>query len=125
MKAILKFTVSSAFMFATVAGTATETNKASVVPFSDTELEILEAADKGKPIFRKKGEKVFLNMLNLQGDRIEIKVFDGDRRLLFKEIVEGDLTVEKAFNFENAFEDSYTVIVKDSDGVYTEKINVR
>ena len=125
MKTILKFTASTAFMFATVAGTATETKKVSVLPFSDTELEVLEAADKGKPIFRKKGERVFLNMLNLQGDKIEVKVFDSNRRLLFKEIFEDDLTVEKAFNFENAFEDNYTVVVKDGNGVYTEKINVK
>ena len=125
MKTILKFTASTAFMFATVAGMATETKNVSVMPTSDTELEILEAADKGRPIFRKKGERVFLNMLNLQGDRIEIKVFDSNRRLLFIEVVEDALTVEKAFNFENAFEDNYTVVVKDSDGVYTEKINVK
>ena len=122
MKAILKFTTATAFMFATVAGMANENR--NLAPFSDTELEVLEAADKGRPIFRKKGDKVYLNMLNLQGDKVQIKVIDSNKRLLFKEVVEKE-TVEKAFNFENAYSDSYTVIVKDSEGTYTERILVK
>ena len=122
MKTILRFTAATAFMFATVAGTANE-NK-NLVPFSDTELEVLKSADKGKPIFRKKGDKVYLNMLNLQGDKVQIKVFDSNNRLLFKQTVEKE-TVEKAFNFERAYSDSYTVVVKDSEGTYSEKIFVK
>lgn len=109
-------------MFATVAGIANE-NK-DRLPFSDTELEVLETADKGRPIFRKKGDKVYLNMLNLQGDKIQIKVIDSDKRLLFKEVVEAE-TVEKAFNFENAHSDSYIVMVTDSEGTYSERILVK
>ena len=122
MKTILRFTAASAFMFATVAGSANENR--NVLPFSDTELEVLEAADKGRPIFRKKGDKVYLNMLNLQGDKVQIKVLDSNKRLLFKEIVEKE-TVEKAFNFEKAYSDSYTVIVTDSEGTYSERILVK
>ncbi len=125
MKTILNFTTATAFMFATVAGMATEKNNANYVSFSDTEMEILESADKGKRIFSQKGDKVYLNMLNLQGDKIEIKVFDSGRRLLFNEVVTEKVTVEKAFNFENAFEDSYTVVVRDSEGTYIEKISVK
>lgn len=125
MKTILKFTTATAFMFATVAGMATESDRIDTVPFSDTELEILESADKGKRIFRQKGDKVYLNMLNLQGDKVEIRVFDSSKRLLYKEVIEDELTVEKAFNFETAYEDSYTVVVKDSEGTYVEKIVVK
>ena len=122
MKTILRFTAATALMFATVAGSANE-NK-NVLPFSDTELEVLKAADKGKPIFRKKGDKVYLNMLNLQGDKVQIKVLDSNKRLLFKEVVEKE-TVVKAFNFEKAYSDSYTVIVTDSEGTYSERILVK
>ena len=122
MKTILRFTAATAFMFATVASTAMETKK--VAPYSDTELEILEAADKGKPIFRKKGDKVYLNMLNLQGNKVEIIVFDSNKRMLFRETV-SEGSVEKAFNFENAYADNYTVIVRDSEGTYRENIVVK
>ena len=122
MKTILRFTAATAFMFATVASTAMETK--NVAPYSDTELEILEAADKGKPIFRKKGDKVYLNMLNLQGNKVEIIVFDSNKRMLFREIV-SEGSVEKAFNFENAYADNYTVIVRDSEGTYRENIIVK
>ncbi len=122
MKTILGFTAATAFMFTTVAGMANESK--DLVPFSDTELEVLETADKGKRIFRKKGDKVYLNMLNLQGDNVQIKVFDSNKRLLFTEVVKKE-TVEKAFNFENAYSDSYTVMVKDSEGTYSERILVK
>ena len=125
MKTIMKFTAATAFMFTTVAGMATEKKNVNDVPYSDTEWEVLETADKGKPIFQKRGDKVYLNMLNLQGEKVVVRVFDSERRLLFKETFEDALTVEKAFNFENAFEDSYTVVVKDAESTYVEKINVK
>ena len=125
MKTIMKFTAATAFMFTTVAGMATEMKNVNDVPYSDTEWEVLETADKGKPIFQKKGDKVYLNMLNLQGEKVVVRVYDSERRLLFKETFEEALTVEKAFNFENAFEDSYTVVVKDAESTYIEKISVK
>ena len=125
MKTMVKFTVGTALMFATVAGMAKERKFVNDIPNSDTEWEVLESADKGKPIFQKKGDKVYLNMLNLQGEKVVVRVFDSSRRLLFKETFEEALTVEKAFNFENAFEDSYTVVVKDAAGTYTEEIIVK
>ena len=125
MKTILKFTVATALMFGTVSGMAMDSKKLTSVPGSDTELEILETADKGKPVLTKRGDKVYLNMLNLQGEKIEIKVFDSSRRLLFNEVIKDDLTVEKAFNFENAYEDSYIVVVRDREGTYSEEITVK
>ena len=122
MKTILKFTTATAFMLATVAGMATESNRINAFPYSDMEIEILESADKGKPIFKRKGDKVFLNLLNMQGKMVMVKVYDSNGRLLFKETFKDALTVEKVFNFEKAFQDRYTVIVKDSDGTYYENI---
>ena len=125
MKTIRDFTTTAALMLVLGIGLASETKTGIDVPTSDTELEILDYMDKGKPIFRQKGDKVFLNMLNLQGDKIEIKVYDSSRRLLFKETITDELTVEKAFNFESAYEDRYTVMVKDSEGTYLERISVK
>ncbi len=125
MKTIRNFATTAALMLVLGIGMASETKKGTSLPYSDTEPEILEYLDKGKPIFRKKGDKVFLNMLNLQGDKIEIKVYDSNRRLLFKEIVSNELTVEKAFNFEKAYKDNYVVVVKDSESTYLERVSVK
>ena len=51
-KQILRITAATAFMFATVAGSANE--NLNVAPYSDTELEVLETADKGQTNFQKK-----------------------------------------------------------------------
>ncbi len=125
MKTIARITTVTALMFATVAGFAKGADLAISGPNSDTELEILKSADKGKRIFRQEGDMVYLNMLNLFGDKVEIKVFDSSSRILFKEVIKNESTIEKAFNFTNAYSDSYTVIVKDSEGTYRESIFVK
>ncbi len=124
MKTIRNFATTAALVLVLGIGLANE-NKGTDLPYSDTELEVLENTDKGKPIFSQKGDKVYLNMLNLQGEKIEIKVYDSSRRLLFKETITDELTIEKAFNFESAYEDNYTVLVKDSEGTYLERISVK
>ncbi|MGB5236747.1 MAG: hypothetical protein WBM43_13165 [Flavobacteriaceae bacterium] len=124
MKTIARITTVTALMLATVAGYANGTDFVISGPQSDTELEILESADKGKRIFRQDGDMVYLNMLNLYGEKVEIKVFDSSRRILFKEVIRNESTIEKAFNFKDAYSDSYTVIVRDSEGTYREIIYV-
>ena len=125
MKTIARITTVTALMFATAAGFAKGTDLAISGPHSDTELEILESADKGKRIFRQEGDMVYLNMLNLFGEKVEIKVYDSSSRILFREVITNESTIEKAFNFTNAFSDSYTLIVKDSEGTYRENIFIR
>lgn len=77
-----------------------------------------------KPVFRKEGDKLFLNLLNLDMEKVEIKVFDSSNRILFKEVVEGVLNIEKAFNFKNAYEDTYKVVVNDKGDLYYEYVTV-
>ena len=125
MKTMRKITATVALGLAMTSAIATETKEMNVLPFSDTEIEVLEAADKGKPVLRQKGDKVYLNLLNLKGDKVRIAVYDSEGRLLFKETVKGDRTVEKAFNFGAAYKDSYSVVVKDSFGTYLEEIVVK
>ncbi|NKI33456.1 hypothetical protein [Croceivirga thetidis] len=70
------------------------------------------------PTFKKKGDKVLMNLLNLSQGKVILKVVDSEGRELFKEVIDGDLIVEKAFNFNNAFDDEYTIIVVDHNGTY-------
>ena len=78
-----------------------------------------------KAIFREAGEKLFLNLLNLDANTIGIKVYDSANRILYKEEVAGATTVEKAFNFEGAFADTYKVVVKDGKTLYYEYITIK
>ena len=77
------------------------------------------------PVFVKKGQKIMMNLLNISQDKVTLKVYDSMNRLVYKEQISGKLVVEKAFNFENAFEDSYTIVVSDKKGTYKETIEVK
>ena len=76
------------------------------------------------PTFKRKGYKLFMNLLNLSEGKVILKVIDSEERLLFNEEIDGKLVVEKAFNFVSAKRDTYTVIVVDKNGTYTETIDI-
>ena len=97
-----------------------------VYPISveNKEVKILKRIENTKPVFRKKGEMLFLNLLNLDSKDVEIKVFDSENRTLYKEVIENESIVTKAFNFKKAHEDRYTVVVRDGKNTYYEDIVV-
>ncbi|MEM0933747.1 MAG: hypothetical protein AAF575_02035 [Bacteroidota bacterium] len=78
-----------------------------------------------EPVFIKKGDKLLLNLLNLTQGTVLLKVYDSEDRMVYSETIEGEIVVEKAFNFEKAFEDEYTVVVVDKLGTYTETMRIR
>ena len=90
----------------------------------DSIVRIADRNENVKPVFRKNGQKVFLNLLNTDMQDVQIKVYDSENRVIFDETVVDTFLVEKAFNFENAFEDTYTVIVKDGKNTYYENLVV-
>ncbi|GLU45636.1 hypothetical protein [Allomuricauda sp. NBRC 101325] len=77
------------------------------------------------PVFVKKGQKVMMNLLNVSQGKVLLKVYDADKRLVFDEAIDGDIVVEKAFNFEKAFKGKYTIVVVDKFGTYTDEVVVR
>ena len=89
------------------------------------DVERLTKKETTRPVFKKKGDKLYMNLLNLDLEKVNIKVLDSENRVVFREVIEGELLIQKAFNFEKAFEDSYTIIVKDSEGTYREKLSVK
>lgn len=91
----------------------------------DSEIKIMERKENAKPVFRKKDGRVFLNLLNLEKEVIKIKVFDSDGRIVFQETITDEILIEKVFNFEDAFKDNYTVIVKNKKDTYFEAVNVK
>jgi hypothetical protein len=123
MKSIKRNAVAVAFMFATVAGMANGPKKAFAKKASEVEKELI--AIEADPVFKKKGNKLFLNLLNLDQEKVTIKIVDNEGRVVYIETLNGDLVIEKAFNFENAFENEYTVMVVDNNKTFKETVEVK
>ena len=121
MNSIAKTTTVLALMFVAATGLANDNNNGT----KSFEVERLTKKETTRPVFKKKGEVLYMNLLNLDLEKVNIKIYDSNNRVVFKEVLEGKLVVEKAFNFKKAFVDSYTVIVKDSEGTYKEKMIVK
>ena len=71
-----------------------------------------------------RGKKVFVNLLNLDGNPVTVKVYDGQRRLLYVKSFEESPVVEKAFNFEEAYQGTYRVYVYDGEETYSASLEV-
>lgn len=123
MKSIMKSTTVVAIMFATVAGMANGPEKVMGKKAFEVEKNIMSV--EMDPVFKKKGNKLFVNLLNLDQEKVTIKVIDSEGRVVFIETLKGDLVIEKAFNFESAFEDDYTVVVVDNNETFKEVIEVK
>lgn len=77
------------------------------------------------PAFKRKGNKLYLNLLNLDQEKVTIKVYDSEGRIIFRETFDDALVIEKAFNFERAYEDEYTVVVIDNNETFKEVVEVK
>ena len=117
MKSILKNTTVVALMFA-VAVSFANGPKVNEVEKNLISVEL-------DPVFKKKGGKLFMNLLNLDQEEVTIKILDSEGRLVFIETLNGELVIEKAFNFENAFENEYTILVVDNNETFKETVEVR
>ncbi|MBT8186255.1 MAG: hypothetical protein HKP38_03480 [Croceitalea sp.] len=123
MKSILNKTTVAALMFVTMAGFANGPKNSLGKKVNEVETSFSKfSAD---PVFSKKGNKIFLNILNLDQEKVTIRVYDSANRLVYKETLKGELIVEKVFNFESAFEDDYTIVVVDNNQTFKEVIEVK
>lgn len=91
----------------------------------DTDVSIEERKENTKPVFKKDGERVFLNLLNSEKEDVKITIYDSENRVVFTETVSDTLLVEKAFNFEKAYEDTYMVVVKNGKNTFYENVIVK
>ena len=123
MKAILKNAVAVALLFVTVATMANGPEKTFGKKVNEVEKNLI--AVKLDPTFKRKGDKLLVNLLNLEQKDVMIKIYDNQGRVVYKELLEGKLVIEKAFNFENAFENDYTVVVTENDKTFKETVAVK
>lgn len=126
MKTVERYIVAVMFLFATTIGLANTSNiSLDKKGNAKSEVELKLVNVKVEPVFVKKGGKLMMNLLNLSQEKVTVKVYDSQKRLVYNETIDGKVVVEKAFNFEKAFEDKYTVVVVDKLGTYTETMVVK
>lgn len=77
-----------------------------------------------RPFFRTQGDRIILNLLNLDLEPVKLKVIDQNGRVLYRAVIKDEFVIEKSFNFENAYEGTYRVIVISSGETFSEKIIV-
>lgn len=83
---------------------------------------VSEAA--GTPVMYRKGDKIYLNLLNSELKNVVISISDSKNRVLYRKVLKNDLTVGKVFNFENAENDRYIIKVLFDGESYIEKVAV-
>ena len=123
MKAILKNAVAVALLFVTVATMANGPEKTFGKKVNEVEKNIM--AVELDPIFKKKRDKLLVSLVNLEQKDVTIRIYDNEGRVVYKEILEGKLVIEKAFNFENAFENDYTVVVTENKKSFKETVEIK
>lgn len=125
MKVVKNFTVAAALLISAIGmanGTTTDFGKKVVAKYEVEKNLVKVNLD---PVFVKKGQKIMMNLLNVSQGTVLLKVYDSEKRLVFNEVIDGNIVVEKAFNFEKAFKDEYTIVVVDKFGTYTKTMEVR
>ena len=94
------------------------------IVIGDDSIKITERKENTKPVFRTKNEVVYLNLLNLQKEIVSISILDSEDRVVFTETIRNKPLVQKAFNFTDAFNDTYTIRVNDGTDTFYENIVV-
>ncbi len=125
MKVVKNLTVAAALLISSLGlanGNTTDFGKKVVAKYEVEKNLVKVNLD---PVFIKKGQKVMMNLLNISQGKVLLKVYDSKNRLVFNQAIDGDVVVEKSFNFEKAFEDNYTIVVVDKFGTYKETVEVR
>ena len=87
-------------------------------------IVILNRNEDFKPSYKNEGRVVYLNLLNLEKEEVKVTILDSLGRTLFKETFDNKTIVEKVFNFENAVEGEYTILVKKDRETYYETISI-
>lgn len=81
-------------------------------------ITVLKKEEKIKPVYSYKNGKLVLNFINLEEKDVKVTIVDSEGRTLYEEVMVNEKYIGKVFNFTKAFEDTYTVIIKDENNTY-------
>ncbi len=76
------------------------------------------------PVFKRVGDKVQLNMLNLDQKAVIIRLINSEGEVVFEEKISRESVVSKSFNFEYAFRGQYTIRILDDRKTFEEVVTV-
>lgn len=110
-------------LFLTLIIVSTYGNAANIVAPVETEKMSLINID-DELVIQKKEYKVSINLLNLDLNPIKIIIRDGLGRIIFHETINDNKTIQKTFNFTNAYQGSYSIKVKDGSKTYNKEIEI-
>ncbi|TRZ46656.1 hypothetical protein [Robertkochia marina] len=132
MKKTIK--ISAALLLMVLTGTATLSAKEisnstssfeSVNPVNDKEKKNSKEAEEnraGAPYFRYAGNQVSMNLLNLDRNPVHVQILDKRNRVLFTEVIKGENTIGKQFDFSDVSDGIYTIIIKDCENQFIKKV---
>ncbi|MBM1107942.1 hypothetical protein JQC67_17435 [Aurantibacter crassamenti] len=92
---------------------------------SKNEIVILDTVEEFKPVYRKIDGVVYLNYLNLTKEPVDVVVYDATGRKLFKETFVEEMSVSKIFNFTDAIEGEYSIVLKSDSETFYEAVSVK
>lgn len=95
-----------------------------MISIDNQSVAILDKKEMIKPAFRVKDNRVFINLMNIAKEEVQILVFDEFNRVLHSEIINGQIIVEKAINFTKAYKGTYNVVVKNKNGSHQKFITI-
>ena len=88
-----------------------------------SQLNILDTKeDAAYEIFQAKDGRLNLSLLNLERKPVLVNIINPDGYITHEDKFEGELTVERSYNFEKALKGTYEVVVVQGDNVYRQKI---
>ncbi len=92
-----------------------------VIRIDNNDVHVVDTKEINKPLFNKKDNALHVTLLNKSLKDVDILVYNSDNELVYKETSTG-FNVQKVFNFSNAYETSYTVVVEDSNNTYYNEV---
>ncbi|MBT8314876.1 MAG: hypothetical protein KJP26_10500 [Maribacter sp.] len=96
------------------------------ITLKNREIKIFHKKESSQiPVLRVSGDRVYFNLLNKDEGTVRIRVLNGNGESLKSQVFKGNINVGKVFNFENALEDNYLVVVQDGKSVYRQSISVK
>jgi len=88
-----------------------------IINIKNDDVTIVDEKVINKPFFNRTEGKLYVTLLNESLENVDVIVYNVDGDLVFEETSK-ELKIQKIFNFEKAYGDKFTVLVKDNNSSY-------